>query len=209
MSLATEILKRKPSNKKASKPSLVLDDSMPVAIGGTEEKVLTIAEASKAFAEHDAKLKELEAVKGSFADALKVAGVKALREAEKQGKYYAAAIAGMAQITRQNKYQPITEANKDRLVQELGAVEYATLFTEKATIEFDSLDAMRGFIQQCAALGMVVPGNVVETIVPRSTFVERKCQLASLLPAEKVVLIDAIAERTTFAIGKKKEEVHE
>lgn len=207
MSLASEIAKRKGGKKKESKPSLVLDDSLAVKVGGTEERELTIKEAAERFAEVDAQVKEYEAVKGSFAEALKEAGVAALREAERQGRYYAAALAGTVQVSRQNKYRPVTVAGRDELVEALGVVEYGTLFSEKACLEFESVDQMRGFIDSCMALGVKVPGKVVETVTPRSTFAERKCQIAGVLPADKVELVEKLGEATTFAISVKREEV--
>lgn len=211
MSLALEIANRskKATKAKPATPSITLDDSTVIHVGGTEAREMAIAEASKIFVDCDARIKELETRKRSLSEALKAAGVAALRAAEEEGQYFVKALAGLATIVRQNKYKAIDIATREELVSALGAVEYSTLMTEKASIEFDSIEQLRSFVAQCRTNGVHVVGQICESVTPRSTFAETRCQILPTLAQDKRVVLNRIGEDTTFAVSARKVESDE
>lgn len=208
MSLAVELMKElkasKPVKKKAETPAITLDEGMTIRVGGTECQQLPLGEVSRIFVECDAQIKELETRKRSLGDALKAAGVAALRMAEAEGKYFGKVIAGMATVTRQNKYKAINGGLREKLMEAVGVVEYSALFGEKAAIEFESVEALREFVAKCSANNIPVTGVISESVAPRSTFAETKCQLLRALPEESRTILESIGEDTTYAVSARK-----
>lgn len=203
MSLARELLSRKGAADK------VCSDGVIVVGGGEKLKVngeeVSVEVASVKFREFDVEAKANDSMKKVYGEALKALGVKLIMDAEVEGRYYNKAVLGGVSVVRQNKYRPVGMAEYGELVEALGLVEFKSLMSEDAGIDFESIEDMRDFMAECERAGVKCAGKVREKVVPRSSFGERKVQLIKALDVDKAELLNAIGMDASFSVMASKE----
>lgn len=196
-----EKLRETPKKKsKNERPKLFIDAKQEVRANHWGRSV-SLGALGRYFRLLDRRRKELEA---------ELNGVKSqLREAAKRGldgasEYYDCAVVGPVRCVRQNRYQAIKGVDRGVLVNAVGELEFRSMFTERACLEFKDGLEMEQFISRCELAGVVLGGRKVAEIKPRSEIRRRMAELEGVLKPDVVALLDDLAKDTALAVGVDK-----